>query len=57
MPTDHSWGEPRFFAYWRAAALDAALEEAGFDVALRDEREGTSAIWHVRVARPGRGTF
>lgn len=45
-----TWGTqaPRFFAYWEAAALDRALEAAGFEAAKAWRREAAST-WLSRI--------
>lgn len=39
---------PRYFAYWQAAELDRALQEAGFDV-VEGWRDESASIWLVRI--------
>lgn len=45
------YGRPRFFQYWSADALDAALADAGFDVIDRHADVAPRATWLARLAR------
>jgi len=41
---------PRWFTYWQADALDAALAAAGFHVREAETRAGSRDTWLVRLA-------
>jgi SAM-dependent methyltransferase len=45
------YGLPRFFQYWSADALDAALADAGFEVTDRHADVTPRATWLARLAR------
>lgn len=53
--TQQSYGEaePRFFAYWQGEALDAVLQESGFDVIAGwfNESGVSSGRWVVRLVQ------
>lgn len=49
-------GLPRFFTYWRAPALRAALEAAGWEVVSLEGVEGRREPWLFVLARDGGGS-
>ena len=51
--SDHKLGVPRWFQYWRAEPLRAALEAAGLDVVDLSVRSGETWDWLIVLARPG----
>jgi SAM-dependent methyltransferase len=45
------YGQPRFFQYWTASELDAALDAAGFDVVERTADVRPRNTWLTRLAQ------
>ena len=46
------YGRPRFFQYWTAPDLDAALDRAGFRLLDAATQDGPRNTWLVRLATP-----
>ncbi len=49
--SDHTLGLPRYFTYWRPAALRTLLEQHGWRVETMDQRDGSRDAWLLVVAR------
>jgi ubiquinone/menaquinone biosynthesis C-methylase UbiE len=45
------YGKPRFFQYWSADGLDAALDACGFDTVAESTDLGPLNVWLTRLAR------
>ena len=42
---------PRWFTYWEPGPFDRALDEAGFECILAQERQGSRDVWLERLLR------
>ena len=45
------YGRPRFFQYWSAEALDAAMDAGGFETVAASVDRGPRSEWLTRLAR------
>lgn len=48
------YGSPRWFQFWSAEELDAALGDRGFAIEESFTKETNAGLWHVRIARAAR---